>query len=281
MTMNMKSGLAVVAAAVLFAAGGMSSAVADRLISGDDIAKNTITAKNLAKDSVGKKQIKSDVYDNLKDGEQGPAGPAGATGPAGPAGEAGAVGEQGPAGETGPAGERGTSGSTGPQGPAGPSGSTGPQGPAASDVFGGLAAMETSEKMTVTDVGGSFGMFPGPVRATLVDTVALPAGTYVLSADGFFSSNKATSGKTRMQLALRIADGTAWGKDVGTCFTGAMSVLANREGTCSTSRVVALTGPADVLVYAFGYADDQGAADSGAIDARSYVNAIRVGHLPN
>ena len=93
MKRNMKSGLAVVAAAGLFAAGGMSSAVADRLISGDDIARNTITAKNLAKDSVGKKQIKTDVFDKLKDGEQGPTGPAGEAGPAGVQGPAGPAGE--------------------------------------------------------------------------------------------------------------------------------------------------------------------------------------------
>ena len=54
-------------------------------------------------------------------GEQGPAGERGETGPAGPAGERG---------ETGPAGPAGERGETGPAGPAGERGETGPAGPA-------------------------------------------------------------------------------------------------------------------------------------------------------
>src|ERR1700733_2494446 len=50
--------------------------------------------------------------------QEGPAGPAGATGPAG---------------NTGPAGPQGPAGQTGATGPAGPQGSTGPAGPAGAD----------------------------------------------------------------------------------------------------------------------------------------------------
>lgn len=132
--------------------------------------------------------------------------------------------------------------------------------------------------MVVTNIGGTFGTFTvGPVRATLLDTVALPAGTYVLTGNGFFHSNVAVSGLSRLQLALRINDGTDWGVDVGTCFTDATSPLANREATCATSRVVTLAAPANVMVYAFGYADNQGSADSGKFTAASYVNAVKVG----
>ncbi|MBR1931516.1 MAG: collagen-like protein, partial [Lachnospiraceae bacterium] len=63
-------------------------------------------------------------------GAQGPAGPAGATGPQGPAGPAGARGPIGPAGPTGATGPIGPAGATGPQGAAGPAGATGPAGPA-------------------------------------------------------------------------------------------------------------------------------------------------------
>ncbi|MBL7765061.1 MAG: collagen-like protein [Chitinophagaceae bacterium] len=59
-------------------------------------------------------------------GATGPAGPTGATGPQGPIGLTGATGPQGPIGLTGPAGP---TGATGPQGPIGLTGATGPQGP--------------------------------------------------------------------------------------------------------------------------------------------------------
>ena len=67
------------------------------------------------------------------DGEQGPAGPQGETGPQGSKGDTGETGPQGPkgdTGETGPQGPKGDKGDTGPQGPKGDTGDPGPQGPA-------------------------------------------------------------------------------------------------------------------------------------------------------
>ena len=63
---------------------------------------------------------------SLTTGAPGPAGAAGAPGPAGPAGADGATGPAGPAGAagaTGPAGPAGAAGAAGPAGPAGPTGS--------------------------------------------------------------------------------------------------------------------------------------------------------------
>ena len=99
----------------------------------------------------------------------------------------------------------------------------------------------------------------------------------MLTADGFFIAKAGTSptGKTRMQLALRVGKTTTeFGTDAGTCFTGATSTLPNREATCSTTRVVNFTSPTVVEVIAFGYADDQGAADSGVFNVKSFVTAI-------
>jgi hypothetical protein len=134
-----------------------------------------------------------------------------------------------------------------------------------------------SAPKTVTNVGGSFGKAPD-VRATELATVNLAAGKYVLTAEGFFINNQATTGDTRMQLAVRVQDGSnaGWGQDLGTCFTGAISTLANRESHCSSTRVVELDQAAEVKVYAFGYADDQGSADSGAVDAKSFVTVLPV-----
>ena len=267
-----KSGIAVVAAAGLLVVGGTTGAVAAKLIdgsrikdasvSGSKLEANAVSSRELSPNSVGKNHIKSGVLEGL----QGEPGEAGAQGPAGPAGPAG---EQGPAGEPGPAG---------PARPPGAPGAARAPGPAASDVKGGLAAHLEGTATTIADIGGTFGKFPGSVRATSLGTITLPsAGTYVLTGDGFFTSTSAVSGNTRLQLALRHDDGSDWGKDFGTCFTDATSPLANREATCSTTRVVTVNSATTVKVYGFGYADDQGAADSGKFKGTAYVTAVRVG----
>jgi len=66
------------------------------------------------------------------------------------------------------------------------------------------------------------------------------------------------------------------GQDYGTCFTGLASVLAQREATCSTTRVVTVTQPTVITVYVFGYADDQGEADNGKFNASTASSALRV-----
>lgn len=142
-------------------------------------------------------------------------------------------------------------------------------------------AYTVSDTATVANIGGEFGKFTDTVRATEVEVLHLTPGKWLVQSDGFFKSNQATSGLTRMQLALRVNDGSDEGLDYGTCFTGAMSPLADREGTCSTSRVVEVDPITQgegikVQIFAFGYADDEGAADSGKIDVTAHVNAIQV-----
>jgi len=96
-------------------------------------------AAGLAANSVGTPQLKNNAVTTakVKNGSlktqdfkpgtllQGPAGPAGATGPQGEPGPKGATGATGPTGPPGP---------TGGTGPAGPPGGTGPAGPAGSVV---------------------------------------------------------------------------------------------------------------------------------------------------
>lgn len=115
----LKSGSIVTAAAAMFVAGGISTSVAARLITGDDIARDTITAKNLAERSVGRSELKPGVL------QAGPVGPAGIPGPTGAQGVPGEAGAAGATGEAGPAGPAGPAGSPGPAGPAGPSGLAG------------------------------------------------------------------------------------------------------------------------------------------------------------
>ena len=110
----------------------------------------------------------------------------------------------------------------------------------------------------MTNIGGSFA-----TRATVADTYTLPVGTHQISTDGFFVSTAVTSGFTRLQVAVRGAGG----QDFGTCFTGTASALAQREATCSTTRVATVTQPTPVTVWVFGYADNQGSADGGLFTA--------------
>lgn len=140
------------------------------------------------------------------------------------------------------------------------------------DVLGSSVVARQTDKVNVALVGGSFAQ-----RATQADTYDLEPGTYLVSTDGFFITNAATSGKTRMQVAVRGVDGSQWGKDLGTCFTGLVSTLANREATCNTTRTVVIDTPTTVNVKVFGYADDQGSADSALVDAYVTTSVVRVG----
>ena len=94
----------------------------------------------------------------VKNEQVGPAGPAGAVGPAGPAGPAGAVGPAGPAGAKG---EKGDPGVAGPKGDKGDPGAQGPAGPsytllaANKTTLGGVKQMALIEDLsteTATDL---------------------------------------------------------------------------------------------------------------------------------
>ena len=94
-------------------------------------------------------------------GAQGPAGP---QGPIGPAGIDGAQGAQGPQGSPGVDGVDGADGAQGPQGPAGPPGADGAGGAGV-----GLASSTTGPRRVRR-------------RATVLERLQLPAGSYVLMA---------------------------------------------------------------------------------------------------
>jgi hypothetical protein len=160
----------------------------------------------------------------------------------------------------------------GKDGERGPQGPKGEPGAAASDVLGTSVLGKTFPTTTVAEIGGSF-----TTRSTRVGSFELEPGTYLLSTDGFFITNEATSGKTRMQVAVRGVDGSPWGSDLGTCFTGLISTLNAREATCNTTRTVVIDELTTVDVKAFGYADDQGSADSGKVNATLSVSAVKVG----
>ena len=97
----------------------------------------------------------------------------GAIGPTGPAGPQGPVG---PPGNAGSPGATGTAGSVGPSGPAGP---TGPQGPAGAGPGILYQAAPATSAITVPAFV-SQGYAPGPADFTLIQTLTLPEGAYLL-----------------------------------------------------------------------------------------------------
>ncbi len=116
---HFKTGAAVVLAGALFAAGGMGTATAAKLITGDDIDRRVhhLCGPGLQQRrpvrAEGQRPRRRQGRDS---GEKGAKGAKGDTGPAGESGTAGAEGVRGAQGA------QGAQGIQGPQGPAGPSG---------------------------------------------------------------------------------------------------------------------------------------------------------------
>jgi hypothetical protein len=84
--------------ALVFAMGGGTAIAAQKLITGEQIAKGTITADNIKAHSLQAKDFKAG---QLPSGARGPAGAAGATGAAGPVGTPGVPGAPGAPGANG------------------------------------------------------------------------------------------------------------------------------------------------------------------------------------
>jgi len=227
---------------MLITLGGVGGAVAANTIGSSDINDNSIRSvdirngaiekEDIGKDAVGASEIKNgSVFERaLSDSVQEKLNQS--------------AGERGPKGETG---------ATGATGPAGANGSP------ASDVFGELAASKTStSRTTINAIGGSF-----VANRTEVFTIDLPAkGTYLLSAYGHFDRiDKGASGyidpttDTYLRLTLQGPNGA---DDAGTYFTGPISRAGRVEATAAGSRVVTVTAPTTVTVWAFGYNEAQG-----------------------
>lgn len=135
---------------------------------------------------------------------------------------------------------------------------------------------ESDKDIAITQMGGSWGTLTEP-NATLLDTVTLPAGRYVLTTEGFFTADSdGNPAPAQIQVAVRMADGTKWGADLGTCFA-TTGVERKRDYTCSTTRTVELAADTDVQVFGFGYnVEDEGGSNSGEFVAESYLTALPV-----
>jgi hypothetical protein len=120
----LKTGLAIVAAASLFAIGGVSSATAAKLITGTDIKNGSLTGADVKNGSLGFRDLGPYARKLVLDDK----GATGATGAKGDKGEAGANGKDGVNGEAGANGKDGANGATGAKGDKGEAGVNGKDG---------------------------------------------------------------------------------------------------------------------------------------------------------
>ncbi|WP_262847599.1 collagen-like triple helix repeat-containing protein [Mumia quercus] len=166
----------------------------------------------------------------------------------------------------------GKQGATGKTGPAGPKGEKGEKGDPASDVKGGLAG-QVLDEVEIAKIGGSFAE-----RATEVGAMTLKPGTYLVNGHAKFDRiNDRKPSSPVLQLAIRGVDGSTWGEDYGTAFTGEFPAEGNLEQTASSTRVVVVPEETEVRVLVFGYNKDTSEKGSGNYTADVSVSAVRVG----
>jgi len=142
----------------------------------------------------------------------------GAMGPQGPKGDAGAPGPQGIAGPPGPTGATGATGATGPPGPAGSTGlpgapgangatgATGPQGPVGQQGPAGTAG--TVRAYTTPSVLDASYVANIGLGEQVIGTLNLPAGSYIVSANGTAQTLSAQSNTVRCSVVSGGAAGS-------------------------------------------------------------------------
>lgn len=135
-------------------------------------------------------------------------------------------------------------------------------------AYGTLSAEPTVVPPTVIDkIGGPFAS-----NATLAASVALPAGTWLVTTNYRFDRTVSGAEGTRPQIALRYD-----GQDAGTAMGVEISETAGRELVGSVSKVVTVTEEKVVQVYLFGYNDDASASGGGELTGSAEISALKTG----
>lgn len=119
-------------------------------------------------------------------------------------------------------------------------------------------------------------------NATLLGSVDLPAGTWMVNTSAVFTriaSGASGATGTRPQLALRYnaTQGNPYGLSAGTLMGTEISPTMSRELTTSAVETITVTQPTQMSVFGFGYNDDQSAAGGGQITAKARITLLRVG----
>lgn len=123
---------------------------------------------------------------------------------------------------------------------------------------------------------------PADDQFTTLGEVQLGKGTWLVNVSGTFHRTAAGVVGSRPQIGLRIGqDQTAgaakWGIDAGTIGGVEISPGNGHDLFGSSTKVITLTGPTTIGVYAFGYNNDTGTAGSGQIEASAVITPVQVG----
>lgn len=165
-------------------------------------------------------------------------------------------------GQTGPRGQVGATGPAGPAGQTGPAGPAGPQGPSgvvstANDSLVGSTPMNVP-------TGGPFSK-----NKTLVGTIDLKPGTYLLNVNFMASPNAPTNGA--VFPSLYVYNGpqtTGFANDLFNVGSGALEQATSAEITANdvvdsyfsgSGEITVPSGGETLDIYAFGYDSDTGA----------------------
>lgn len=116
-------------------------------------------------------------------------------------------------------------------------------------------------------------------NATLLGSVDLPAGDWLVNTSAVFTRIASGAAGTRPQLALRYnaTQGNPYGLSAGTLMGAEISPTMSRELTESASEYVHIAEPTQMSVFGFGYNDDQSAAGGGQITVKARITLLRVG----
>jgi hypothetical protein len=249
MNRSTKVTLSVVAAASLFVAGSATGAVAGKLVTGDQIAQQTVTSRNLAPESVGMHKLKPGVRAAIAAGGQGAAGPKGDKGDKGETGDAGPKGDKGDKGETGAAGTNGTNGINGT--------------PGVNDVS--LAITDATTPGAIQNSGYWIVQLPGDQldggSDSEVDllTFDLAAGRYRVDVTAqFYSLNPARPENYGVVTLYRGPDGGSATNIPGTLFTAELpdSTAADNAGQTNGSQIIEVITPTTIYVRGSFRTDD-------------------------
>lgn len=218
--------------ALFIAMSGTAIAAGNALITGRQIANNSITGAD-----VKNKSLKPVDFSGAVRGARGAAGPVGPPGPVGPQGPQGTQGAAGSPGSPGPKGDKGDKGEKGDKGDKGDTGATGPQGPQGPAGPQGTAGAARGWAWV-----GSTGGIVQRGGAVTISVVKIGTGTYCIQ----FSPNVGTYAPLMATLhgpdatTGIVSVNTGWGSNCNPYGGNSVSTMSLTGALADKAFVVAL-----------------------------------------
>lgn len=154
------------------------------------------------------------------------------------------------------------------------------------EAYGVLTEPTALAPKVITNLGGKYfgdDTSTSDDRYTVIGSFRLKKGTWLVNTSVTFHRDAAGAAGSRPQVGLRIgqnqdlAGDAKWGRSVGTVGGADISPAKGHDLFGSTVSTVELPEETEVVVYGFGYNDDQSDAGSGQITASVNVAPVRVG----